>query len=501
MNNKVNILEEINKMKSLIRAKAGMVISEQDAGLDKDIEAFKDEIVNNAGWANNVDEKKLVDILKKYATDKNTFQNFLNKFQEKHGYNPTSIMAKSLDYSNDVEEINDLNSALSKIGLRYTNSGGIAKFEELSVVRQRNINIIYCSVKDGKISRSNSEHNGNTWSSYVTVYKVTPEEIAAAKATCPQVVVPDAAAPASDVAAPASNAAAPATDGKVPAETPKPTGPTPTQRLATTAKSLGVENPKMDVATLQTILNTLNQGPQGVTESKNSVNEELKMMKYLLGYQRGKVISEQDAPAATTPAPAATAPAATATPQQLIQQIQTVLKTKYNANLGNYGPNKDGIDSKWGNLTQTALDKALETIKSGKPVPSRSEDVAKLVDTAGTVQQAQQAAPDVSTIQSASQYAASPTLSAAQPTTPQYAGQPTSSATPAATTSSDIYTTLVNNKTLQSRDNGKKFVYKGADLPVAQRQELDSKLQGMGYRVSTVDNDYKQGDKIVFKKN
>lgn len=499
MSNKVNILEEINKMKSLINAKAGTVISEQETDLDKDIEAFKDEIVNNAGPLNNVDEKKLVDILKKYATDKNTFQNFQNKFQEKHKYNPTSIMAKSLDYSNDVAEINDLNSALSKIGLRYTNSGGIAKFEELSAVRQRNINANYCRVKDDKIVFPGSAYNGSLWSSYVSGNKVTPEEIAAAKATCPQVVVPDVAAPASDVAAPASNAAAPATDGKAPAETPKPTGPTPTQRLAATAKSLGVENPKLDVATLQTILNTLNQGPQGVTESKNYVNEELKMMKYLLGYQRGKVISEQDAPAATTAAPAAAAPAAT--PQQLIQQIQTVLKTKYNANLGNYGPNKDGIDSKWGNLTQTALDKALETIKSGKPVPSRSEDVTKLVDTTGTVKQAQQAAPGVSTIQSASQYAASPTLSNVQPTTSQYAGQPTSSATPAAATTTDIYTTLVNNKTLQTRDNGNKIVYKGADLPVAQRQELESKLLGMGYKLSLDNRDKSYGDKMIFKKN
>lgn len=494
MSNKVNILEEINKMKSLINAKAGTVISEQETDLDKDIEAFKDEIVNNAGPLNNVDEKKLVDILKKYATDKNTFQNFQNKFQEKHKYNPTSIMAKSLDYSNDVAEINDLNSALSKIGLRYTNSGGIAKFEELSAVRQRNINANYCRVKDGKIVFPNTAYNGSLWSSYVSGNKVTPEEIAAAKATCPQVVVSDVAAPASDVAAPASNAAAPATDGKAPAETPKPTGPTPTQRLAATAKSLGVENPKLDVATLQTILNTLNQGPQGVTESKNYVNEELKMMKYLLGYQRGKVISEQDAPAATTAAPAAAAPAAT--PQQLIQQIQTVLKTKYNANLGNYGPNKDGIDSKWGNLTQTALDKALETIKSGS--------VSKQA-TPGTEVGAEATTPTSNVAQGAVptqlRYAASPTLSNVQPTTSQYAGQPTSSATPAAATTTDIYTTLVNNKTLQTRDNGNKIVYKGADLPVAQRQELESKLLGMGYKLSLDNRDKSYGDKMIFKKN
>ena len=367
MSDKVNILEEINKMKSLIRTKAGTVISEQETDLDKDIEAFKDEIVDNAGALNNVDEKKLVDILKKYATDKNTFQNFQNKFQEKHKYNPTSIMAKSLDYSNDVAEINDLNSALSKIGLRYTNSGGIAKFEELSAVRQRNINANYCRVKDDKIVFPGSAYNGSLWSSYVSANKVTPEEITAAKAACPQVVVPDVSSPA---------------------EAPKQTGPTPSQRFATTATSLGIQNPKMDVATLQTILNTLNQGGSGLTESKNLVNEELNKMKYMLGYQRGRVISEQDA---AQPQPAATQqaqPAATqqATPQQLIQQIQTVLKTKYNANLGNFGPNKDGIDSKWGNLTQTALDNALKSAADLKQKRATETQQTNTQDTA--IQQA-----------------------------------------------------------------------------------------------------------------
>jgi len=136
MKNTVKIFEELNKMKNLIHVKRGIVISEQDTGLDADIVAFRDEIVNNAGFANNVDEKKLVDILKKYATNKNTFQNFQDKFSEKYKYKPSEIMAKSLDMSNDSEEYDDLNNALEKIGLKYTNSGGIAKFEELSAIRQ-----------------------------------------------------------------------------------------------------------------------------------------------------------------------------------------------------------------------------------------------------------------------------------------------------------------------------------------------------------------------------
>lgn len=94
------------------------------------------------------------------------------------------------------------------------------------------------------------------------------------------------------------------------------------------------------------------------------VNEELQSMKYLLGYQRGKVISEQ----VNTPA---------VTREDLIKQIQSVLKTKYNADLGASGPNRDGIDGKWGNRTQTALESAIKTKSQRKPVerPAAPEKV------------------------------------------------------------------------------------------------------------------------------
>jgi len=59
----------------------------------------------------------------------------------------------------------------------------------------------------------------------------------------------------------------------------------------------------------------------------------------------------------------------------------------------------------------------------------------------------------------------------------------------------------VNNKTLQTRNNGNQIVYKGDDLTPAQRQELESKLQTMGYRLSTDDRDKRYGDKLIFKKN
>ena len=85
------------------------------------------------------------------------------------------------------------------------------------------------------------------------------------------------------------------------------------------------------------------------------VKEELNAMKYLLGYQRGKVISEQTNPPAPAAAPAATTPA---TVEDAIKQLQTILNTKFGAKLT--------VDGKWGNLTQTAFESAVKS-KSAAP--------------------------------------------------------------------------------------------------------------------------------------
>jgi hypothetical protein len=239
MNNKVNIFEELNKMKSLIHVKSGVVISEQDA-TDTDVTTINRELK-----AVMTDEQKIVDVLKKYATDKNTFQNFLSKYRSKNGVDLQDQMKFSFT-GTDQAEINDLNSVLSKIGLRLNVGNNVVKFEDLAVVRQKNINANYCSVKDGKVVLPNAVYNGEEWSRYVRDNKVTEAEIAAAKATCPTVIVPPAAGSATDTNTPAT----PAT----------PAGPTPAQRFTTTATSLGIQNPKMDVATLQTILKSLEGG-------------------------------------------------------------------------------------------------------------------------------------------------------------------------------------------------------------------------------------------------
>jgi hypothetical protein len=148
----------------------------------------------------------------------------------------------------------------------------------------------------------------------------------------------------------------------------------------------------------------------------NLVNEELNKMKYLLGYQKGKVISEQDLVSS------AAAPAATA--EDVIKKIQTILKTKYNVNLGNSGPNKDGIDGKWGNLTQTAFETAT---KSKSAAPAATTGTATPAAATGT-------ATPAATTGTATPAATTGTATPAATTGTATPAATTGTATPAATT-------------------------------------------------------------------
>jgi hypothetical protein len=129
---------------------------------------------------------------------------------------------------------------------------------------------------------------------------------------------------------------------------------------------------------------------------KEILSEELNAMKYLLGYKRGVVISEQQAPETGTPVPAtpatapstaapvvaapttgttaapttAAAPATNLSVPDLIKQIQTILITKFKATLGNTGPNKDGVDGVWGKNTQAALESAIKTLPAAVAAPT-----------------------------------------------------------------------------------------------------------------------------------
>jgi len=169
------------------------------------------------------------------------------------------------------------------------------------------------------------------------------------------------------------------------------------------------------------------------------VNEELNKMKYLLGYQKGKVISEQAQPS-TTPAaaPAAQTPAApAATVEDVVKQIQTTLNTKYGAKLT--------VDGKWGNLTQTAFEAATKSKAAGTPAATGTATPAAAPTGTGT---ATPAASPTGTVQkttdpaiAAAPKAALPSVMA--PTVPGVSYQTEPAAQPAAQSPDEIVGTEV----------------------------------------------------------
>ena len=113
----INITEQLNKFKSLINAKSGKIISEQVNNINADIESVKKEMTKGA--LVNTDEQKVVDVLKKYTKDKSTFQNFLNQYKTITGTELTDVLPDHFQSATDKTEITDLNSALSKIGIKF----------------------------------------------------------------------------------------------------------------------------------------------------------------------------------------------------------------------------------------------------------------------------------------------------------------------------------------------------------------------------------------------
>jgi|688.fasta_scaffold216754_2 hypothetical protein len=225
---------------------------------------------------------------------------------------------------------------------------------------------------------------------------------------------------------------------------------------------------------------------------KNLVNEELNKMKYLLGYHRGMVISEQDAPAATT--------------KDVIKQIQRILVDKYKVNLGTTGDLGDGVDGDWGNLTQSALEKVVALKKARKEqsqqsVPDATKNVMPSTEiTPGGQYGGAPAAATITTAPSAAS-AAAPVAATPAAATPA-AATPAAAAPATAESPSDLYNRLVKGGLIVGRLNGKKAVYKGPDLSQEDNQKLQSYLSQQGYRLSTFDNDYETAsDKLVFRRD
>jgi hypothetical protein len=227
MNNKVNIFEELNKMKSLIHAKSGTVISEQFTANQK------------------------------LASDK--------------GFGPVTVqmadqLVKSGQLTADMAPI---------LPAQATAARDEANKDTNATPRQKNINFNYCSVKNGKIETTKSVFNGKTFDEYVSTYTITPEEIAVAKASCPNV---DVSTPGGykfgDDLSKALNIQG--KDDTQKSNTQKGDTNAVNTRFTKSATDLGLQSGKMDLQTLQSILAKLqDDGSQStVTQDTSTTTQE-----------------------------------------------------------------------------------------------------------------------------------------------------------------------------------------------------------------------------------
>lgn len=113
MKQKENIFEELNKMKRLINAKAGTVISEQN--ISTDIDTIVKNIASISLSSEN--EKVVVNTIINNSKTKQDFENLLSQFKSKTGKDLATELPKVLQPGRDSNEISQLKNHLSKIGI------------------------------------------------------------------------------------------------------------------------------------------------------------------------------------------------------------------------------------------------------------------------------------------------------------------------------------------------------------------------------------------------
>lgn len=107
--------------------------------------------------------------------------------------------------------------------------------------KQQNVTNSYCSVKNGKIVAPGYKNDGVEWTKYVSAYKVTDAEIKTAVASCPTQKI------------------GPVTSGVQRGGSPKSSYSNVNQKFTKSLANLGIQGNKMDIDTLNKIVNQLNQ--------------------------------------------------------------------------------------------------------------------------------------------------------------------------------------------------------------------------------------------------
>jgi hypothetical protein len=248
---KENIFEELNKMKNLIHARPGVVISEQanpsaDAGI----------IMRELGNVNS-DEAKIVNILKNYK-DKASFKNFVDQYKTISGKDFGADVFRAIQPYNDKTEWDDLKNHLKTLGVSLIHQvrdnrqgGSYAIFGGLNTPAAAATNTddawktTYSCVPSQPGATPAKLSNGSTAYLVGQIYYYANGRKKLADGTMGSYSC------STEFKSGTANSGSGSGSGS------RQSSSSVNTRFADSAKSLGVENAKMDVATLQTMLKSL----------------------------------------------------------------------------------------------------------------------------------------------------------------------------------------------------------------------------------------------------
>lgn len=263
------IFEEIEKFKLFSKYDSSKTLSEQTNNVGADVGEIMRELSNF-----NSNEQKIVDIVSKYKTNAD-MKNFLDQYKSISGKDFGLAIPGTINVNQDKKEFNQLVSHLKTIGYdlktSYDKRGGTvytisstgaagASASQDPQARQKHINSIFCTVKDGIINNPSSHWNGKRWSEYIISSKATFPELKLAQESCPEQKIdmkyyrePEAQ--------------------KVGGS--KTRGSNVNQRFIKSISSAGIEGSKMDVATLQKISDLLEKGVTSTNTGGTNVTNEV----------------------------------------------------------------------------------------------------------------------------------------------------------------------------------------------------------------------------------
>lgn len=256
MKQKENIFEELNKMRSLIHTKAGVVISEQ-----VDVAGDVGRVMRQLD-ATNTNETDVVNTLKKYK-DKASFKNFVDQYKTITGKDFGADVFTAIQPFNDKTEWDDLTNHLKTLGVALTYQsrdnrlgGSYAVFGGLNTPEANSDDAwktTYSCVTTQPGAKEVKTNNAGTAYLVGQIYYYANGRKKLADGTMASYSC------STEFKSGTANSGSGSRQSSSSVNT----------RFADSAKSLGIENAKMDIATLQTMLKSL----QGETSTDTPTQE------------------------------------------------------------------------------------------------------------------------------------------------------------------------------------------------------------------------------------